>query len=96
MAVVFSQRSRWDLTEILEFHAIRNSRYARELTNRRIDVLFSLGDMSQRGSLSRASEHRRVFESGHAIVYDMTGDDVVILRVLHGARDIDALLSEEN
>ncbi|WP_020178969.1 type II toxin-antitoxin system RelE/ParE family toxin [Methylopila sp. M107] len=96
MAVVFSQRSRWDLLEILEFHTARNPRYAKELTDRLIDVALSLGEHPQRGSQSRHREHRRVFESGHAIVYDENGGDFVVLRILHGARDIEALLSDEN
>lgn len=98
MAVIFSERSRSDITEILEFHIFRDPRYAKGLTDRLIDTTLSLNRFPERGSLSHTESDRafrRIFESGHAIIYSMTGGDVIIVRILHGARDIDAILAEE-
>lgn len=94
--VTLSRRAVSDLDDIYDFHHVRNPRFATALVTRLSDAIRSLAQHPKRGTnLPTAPHFRRLVESDHVIVYAARGDDVVIVRVLHGARDIEALLSNE-
>lgn len=97
MKVRFSLRSNLDLKAVYAFHAERNPDHAHRLTDGIITAALGLATFPDRGSPQPNAQGRplrRLIENGHLVVYAVTNDSVVILRVAHGARDVDALLAD--
>ena len=90
MKVRFSRPARADLRSIIASIAKDNPKAARRYGKL---LALSLSDFPNRGALLRGhATARRLVVGPYLIVYRADRDLVRILRILHGARDIDALL----
>lgn len=94
--VSFSVAALDDLDDIYDFHFARNPRYAEKLSTRLRDAARSLSDFPERGASipDATSPLRWVLESGHAILYETSESGVTIARILHGSRDIAAIVAD--
>ena len=93
--VVFSSRARRDLLEILQFNASRNPRFAIDLNDKLRAASRSLSESPLRGValFTRKRQIRRLVESGHVILY-AADNEIMILRILHGSRDVAAIVAD--
>ena len=98
MRVRFTRAARLDLQIIAdyltrEYGGAVSRRFSRSLRA----AALSLRDHPKRalvvGSIG-AHELRRLVSAPYAILYEVSGTDVFVVRVLHGAQDIDRILSE--
>ena len=89
-----SKRIKWldialtDLDESVEYIARHNISAARKLANRIWNSVQILADNPEIGRPGRVQETRELVISGtsYIVAYRIKGDQVQILRVLHGAR----------
>ncbi|MFD1702635.1 type II toxin-antitoxin system RelE/ParE family toxin [Methylopila henanensis] len=96
-AVRFARRAIADLDDIYDFHHARTPRYAEQLNLRLRVAALSIARHPERGAaLPRTPHFRRLVESDHLIVYAAQDGRIFIVRILYGARDVDALLSAES
>lgn len=94
-AVVFSVAALKDLNDIFEFQVALNPRFAVDLTDRLRAAARSLSINPDRGAAARTSRRqvRRLVAAGYVIVY--SSEDVVrVLRIVHGSRNIAAILAD--
>ncbi|WP_020185178.1 type II toxin-antitoxin system RelE/ParE family toxin [Methylopila sp. 73B] len=97
MNVRFSRQANRDLEDAYLFHAERNPDQARRLLDDVISAALSLSTFPDRGSPqpnAAGRPFRRLIEKGHVIVYVVDDHGVIVLRIVHGARDLDALFAE--
>lgn len=96
MRVEFSPAAVDDIEEITRGLADMNPRAARCLRERFVRVAASLQSHPNRGArLSFRTETRRLVVGKYLMLYGVGTDIVSVLRVLHGSRDIGALLGED-
>jgi toxin ParE1/3/4 len=90
MTVAFRDRARMDLQGIADFIAADNPKRAESFVNEIIDRCLLIADRpyAARTRPEIAEELRIVAYEGYLILYIVEDDDVLILRVVHGARDI--------
>jgi len=96
MAIIFSAKSRRDLAEIGDYIAKDSSRQADLQVTRIENACLSLSSKAQRFPVVRHLDGkplRRVVVNSYSIFYLTEGRQVLILRILHAARDVDQLLS---
>jgi toxin ParE1/3/4 len=97
MKVRFARPARADLRSIIASIAKDNPKAARRYGKLLADRALSLSDFPNRGALLRGhATARRLVVSPYLIIYRPDRDLVRILRILHGARDIDALLPRDS
>jgi toxin ParE1/3/4 len=99
-----SYRLRWsdaaaaDVTEIWSYYADVGSR---DVANRVLNRIEEAGDKAARAPfLQRARVElgpglRAVVVSPHILFYAIEDQEVIVVRVLHGARDIEAIFKNE-
>lgn len=97
MNVRFSRQANRDLEDAYLFHAERDPDHARRLVDDVISAALSVRTFPDRGSPrphAAGRPLRRLIEKGPVIVYVVDDHGAIVLRVAHGARDLDALLAE--
>lgn len=97
MRYVLSLRARRDIDEIWDFIARDNPDAATRFTARLGE---NLGLLTRAPLMGRSAESlgqgfRRLAVGNYLVLYRTTEDHIEILRVLHGARDIESLLDRE-
>ncbi len=94
MKVRFSRPARTDLRSIIASIAKDNPKAARRYGKLLADRALSLSDFPNRGALLRGhATARRLVVGPYLIIYRPNRD---LVRILHGARDIDALLPRDS
>ncbi len=96
MSLRLTQRARRDLLEIWEYIATDNARAAEKTVGsilRRFDLLEKNPLLGRRRHDLRA-EYRSVTVGSYVIFYLTSAEDVEVIRVLHGRRDLLAALRE--
>lgn len=91
--VVFAPAADGDLDSIAAYIALDNPRAAVTLIRELRARCLSLKDFPLRGRRVNA-EHRALVASPHLIFYRVQDDTVVIVRILHGAQDVDRVFPE--
>ena len=97
MRVVFTQAADADIISIFIYLQSRNPQAAATIIRRVRDRCFSLAQHPRRGGLvgvRNGRELRRIVELPFVVFYAPTHDRITIFRVLHGARDFQAILDE--
>jgi plasmid stabilization system protein ParE len=95
MKVRLSSEARQDLMAIGDYIARDNPSSARSFVKALTDRCASLADMPLGYPIVpryEAKGVRRCVHSNYQIFYRVDGDQVFVVRVLHGARDYEALL----
>jgi toxin ParE1/3/4 len=96
--VRFTRAARLDLQVIAdyltrEYGGAVSRRFSRSLRG----AALSLREHPKRalvvGSIG-AHELRRLVSAPYVILYEVSGDDIFVVRILHGAQDIDRIVSE--
>jgi toxin ParE1/3/4 len=96
MKVRFSRQASADLHEILRTIALDNPTAARRFGRRLRERALSLSTHPQRGGPLEGHETaRRLVVGPYLIVYRVGRELVQILQIVHGARDLDALLGAD-
>lgn len=96
MKVRFSRQARSDLRSIVESIAKDSPQAARRYGRLLSDRAQSLTEFPERGAALRGHPTaRRLVVGPYLIIYKPDCGLVRILRILHGARDLDALLASE-
>ncbi len=97
MNLLISSDARADLLAIGDFIARDNPDGALEFTDDLLDRCMKLAEQprayrlrSEWGGSVRAGRH-----GAYMILFELDGDELVILRVIHGKRDIDAIVGGE-
>jgi plasmid stabilization system protein ParE len=93
--VAISLAARADLRGIGDYIAAFDPVRGRRFVSALITAVFELGDMPRAFPLLPEFEHRGIRRRswrGYLIIYRVMQDRVVVLRVLHGARDYNLLL----
>jgi toxin ParE1/3/4 len=94
--VVRSPRAVIDLADIVEYIAVHNVTAARRLLERFDDLFDQLAQNPQMGQrreeLARGA--RTMSVGNYVVVFRPISDGVEVIRVVHGARDIDALFAD--
>ena len=95
-AVQWSQRAKEDLEAIWMWIGERNPEAAEAIARRLFDTAESLSGPSWKGRPRDEISPglRSLYVSGYLIFYEILEPGVVIIRVLHGARDVFAALSD--
>jgi len=91
MKVVWTERARSRLEDILEFIALDQPANAERWVHQLIERGDSLADQASRGRVVpeyREPEVREVFEGDYRIIYRLRRDRIDILTVLHGSRPL--------
>lgn len=95
MKVVLSKESKADLLEIKEFIKTNSPKRAQAFTEKLLDRCAALVDMPYAFPIiPRYEQHqiRRVVHENYLIFYRVKNQRIEVIRILHGARDFDALL----
>ncbi len=90
MPTIIRKRAERDLAEIADFIAKDNTVRAMSFVNELIDCCLAI---EEHPTLARIRPEigkgiRLSIYGSYVVIYRIEGDDVVILRVVHGARDI--------
>lgn len=89
MNVRFSRRARADLKTIVATIANENPTAARRFGRLLRDRALSLSQNPYRGTpLKRSSGLRRLLLGPYLVLYEVVGDRVEVLQIVHGARDL--------
>jgi len=91
MRVEWSDLALDDLDEIARYIGRDSPFYAREFVERIFDTTDRLAIFPRSGRLvPEAEDHqtREVIVQGYRVMYDIEADQVLILAVIHGSRDI--------
>ncbi len=101
MRLVFLVTAVEDMTGIRSFIAEDNPEAARKVAARLKEIIKSLEKMPNLGKPGRVFGTRELItphlgKTTYLVVYRVKNKRIEILRVLHGARDIDSLLGEED
>ena len=95
MNVRFSRQARADLKTIIATIASENPGAARRFGRLLRDRALSLGQNPYRGTpLRRPNGLRRLLVGPYLILYDVAGDRVEVLQIVHGARDLRRVVRE--
>jgi plasmid stabilization system protein ParE len=87
-----------DMRDIEEFIARDSSLYAVAFVNRLVEVTRELAQFPRMGRVVpefKREQLREVIYRTYRIVYVLTDEEVVILRVVHSARDLRRVLGSE-
>lgn len=97
MKVRFSPEADADLADISAYISRDNPARARTFTQELVLACVALGEMPLGFPLLRVepSGLRRKVHGGYLIIYRVAEEWVEIVRILHGARDVDRLLSRD-
>jgi toxin ParE1/3/4 len=89
MAIVWTTAARRDVNEIWDFIEVRNPDAAELVSSEILRAVEGLLQFPKRGKPGRVKETRELVVSGlpYVVVYLLADERVVILRVLHGAKD---------
>jgi toxin ParE1/3/4 len=89
MAIVWTTAARRDVNEIWDFIEVRNPDAAELVSSEILRAVKGLLQFPKRGKPGRVKETRELVVSGlpYVVVYLLADERVVILRVLHGAKD---------
>lgn len=97
MRVRFSRQARGDLKSIVEKITEHNPQAAERMRRLLSEKAFSLSEHPERGArLIGHPTARRLVVRPYLIIYRLDPTMVRILRILHGKRDIGALLTGES
>lgn len=95
MKVVITNEAQCDLETIGDYIARHNPDRARSFVRELIEKAMSLADMPRRFPLVSRYEQlgiRSVVHGNHLVFYRVESDRMIVIHVLHGARDYQALL----
>ena len=95
MKVVFTDEAARDLQAIADHIALDNPRRARSFAADLIEQARALADMPRAFPLvPRYEQHgvRRRLHGNYAIFYRVEAGQITIIHILHGARDVEAIL----
>jgi toxin ParE1/3/4 len=89
MTIVWTTAARRDVNEIWDFIEARNPDAAELVSSEILRAVEGLLQFPKRGKPGRVKETRELVISGmpYVVVYLLADENVVILRVLHGAQD---------
>ncbi|WP_404788707.1 type II toxin-antitoxin system RelE/ParE family toxin [Altericista sp. CCNU0014] len=89
MAIVWTISARRDVNAIWDFIEARNPDAAELVSSEILRAVEGLLQFPKRGKPGRVKETRELVISGlpYVVVYILVDENVVILRVLHGAQD---------
>ena len=93
MRINWTEPALADLEAIHDFIARDSSHYATRFVRRLLEAVERLADLPMLGRIVPEGDgrHREVFEPPYRIVYRVENDVVHVIRLIHGARDFDAL-----
>ncbi|MBI4688143.1 MAG: type II toxin-antitoxin system RelE/ParE family toxin [Nitrospirae bacterium] len=97
--VIWAYEATEDLDSIAEYIARDSSYYAAAFTHEILDVSRSLSEFSERGRMVPElgnSEIRELLTRDYRLIYSIEQPTIVILALVHGARDLKALWEKEN
>lgn len=97
--VVWSVPALEDLEAIAEFIGRDSESYAKALVEEVWAAAISLGEFAERGRVVPEigdASCRELFVRKYRLIYDIIGGEVVILTVVHGARDLPKHLGERS
>ncbi|UDF02718.1 type II toxin-antitoxin system RelE/ParE family toxin [Asticcacaulis sp. AND118] len=90
MIVAFSAKAIADLEDIAFYIAEDNETRALSFTDEIERKCLSLANLSYRGAMRpNLGQNIRILSHGRYNIYYRVGDEVEILRILHGARQVD-------
>ena len=100
MRLVFLVTAIEDMTAIRSFIAEDNPEAAKKVAARLKEIINSLAQLPNLGKPGRVFGTRELViphlgKTAYFVVYRVKNKRIEILRVLHGARDIDSLIGEE-
>lgn len=97
MKVLISARARTDVEAVADFIAINNPARAETFAAELVRACIAIGDRP-RAYPEKENLHPELrirYYKKYAIVYQFTERQVLIVRVVHAARDLSALLDDE-
>lgn len=97
MKVRYTASARTDLRKILNFISDRNPSAARRLHEGIAGAVSSLTQNARRGrAIGQAldGEERRLIVGPYLLVYEIEGQVIWVVRILHGGRDIPRVLDQ--
>ena len=96
MRITWSEPALADLEAIYDFIARDSSHYATRFARRLLEAVERLAALPMLGRMVPEGDgrHREVFEPPYRIIYRVENDVVHIIRLVHGARDFDALRAD--
>ena len=97
--VTWSYEATEDLDALAEYIARDSSFYAAAFTHEVLDVSRSLNEFSERGRIVPELGDPKIRElliRDYRLIYSIEQSSVVILALVHGARDLKALWEKEN
>ncbi len=96
--VVLTRRAETDLDDIWLHIALENPIAADGVIDAIVDHAKTISEQPQAGRArpELAAELRSFPEGSYIVFYEPMADGVRIIRVLHGARDVDAIFAEDN
>jgi addiction module RelE/StbE family toxin len=95
MKVVFAPDAQADLLDILEFIARENPRMAGRFVRELRDAAIAIAEHPRAWPLIpryEAKGYRRRIYRGYLLIYEVSGAEVRVLRVLNGAQDYERIL----
>jgi len=100
MRVTYLSFAVWDLAEIRAYLAAHDPDAAQRVGQRLADLIDRLSKMPGWGKPGRVFGTRelvtsKIGKTAYGVVYRVKSDQVEILRILHGMRDIDQILKDE-
>lgn len=93
MRITWADSAIRDLDAIHDFIARDSPHYATRCVERLIEAVDPLADLPRVGRIVPEGDgrHREIIEPPYRILYRVEGDQIYIVRVIHGARDLTAL-----
>lgn len=93
MAVKFRDRAEGDLAEIAEYIAADNPVRAASFVNELVDRCLAIADrpLAARERPEIGAGVRLVVHGRYVLIYRIDDGDILILRVVHGARNLSAI-----
>jgi toxin ParE1/3/4 len=92
--VIWAEAAWMDLEQISDYIARDSTHYAAALVRELRDAARSLANFSHRGRIVPEIESptiREILVRSYRLIYFTAGEDVAILGIIHGARDLKAL-----
>ncbi|NUM80077.1 type II toxin-antitoxin system RelE/ParE family toxin [bacterium] len=92
--VKWSEPARQDLRHIHDFIALDSHHYAKKVIEEILDKSITLEDSPLRGRIVPEIENtniREVFVYSYRLIYEITGDLIYVLAVIHGKRDMSSM-----
>ena len=98
MKITWSEAAIADLDAIYDFIAGDSPHYATRFVQRLIEAVDPLADLPQVGRVVPEGDgrHREVIELPYRILYRIEANEVLVVRVVHGSRDLAALWELED